>query len=148
LAQAFGTFSTIGEQYAAEAGLEAALADLPATETNELIQERIVQVYQAARGRCVFPAAESRLRAKRLSQFLIGDDSQRPLEGLKPRNMPKIRQFAVEMALGGRSSDIWNGIPLSALRAWKASQNAAFHIPAAKAAASSKLTKCKNQPKR
>ena len=29
--------------------------------------------------------------------------------------MPKIRQFVVEMALGGRSSDIWNGIPLSAI---------------------------------
>jgi hypothetical protein len=54
----------------------AALADLPATETNELLQERIVQMHQAARGRCVFPAAESRLRAERLSQFLIGDDLQ------------------------------------------------------------------------
>src|SRR5205807_9750743 len=50
----------------------AALADLPATETNELIQERIVQMHQAARGRCVFPAAESRLRTERLAQFLIG----------------------------------------------------------------------------
>ena len=54
----------------------AALADLPTTETNELIQERIVQMHQAARGRRVFPAAKSRLRAQRLSQFLIGDDLQ------------------------------------------------------------------------
>jgi len=54
----------------------AALADLPATETNELIQERIVQMHQAAGGRCVFPAAEGWLRAEWLSQFLIGDDLQ------------------------------------------------------------------------
>ena len=40
--------------------------------------------------------------------------SQRPLEGLKPRNMPENRQFAVEMTLGERSRDIWNGMPLSA----------------------------------
>ena len=38
------------------------------------MQERIVQMYQAAGRRCVFPAAESGLRAKRFSQFLIGDD--------------------------------------------------------------------------
>src|SRR6267154_1151262 len=33
-------------------------------------------MHQAAGGRCVFPAAEGRLRAERLSEFLIGDDLQ------------------------------------------------------------------------
>jgi hypothetical protein len=43
--------------------------------------------------------------------------------------MLEIRQFAVEMALGGRGGGIWNRILISALRACKAAQNAAFHIP-------------------
>src|SRR5256886_12103332 len=33
-------------------------------------------MHQAAGGRCVFPATEGRLRAERLSEFLIGDDLQ------------------------------------------------------------------------
>src|ERR1700720_3233741 len=33
-------------------------------------------MHQATRGRGIFPTAEGRLRAKRLSQFLIGDDLQ------------------------------------------------------------------------
>src|ERR1700693_278934 len=40
-----------------------ALANLVATETNELLPQQVVQVYQLARGRRVLPAAESRLRA-------------------------------------------------------------------------------------
>jgi len=51
-------------------------ADLLAAQTNELLQQSIVQAYQIAARRCVLPAAESRLGAKRLSQFLIGDDLQ------------------------------------------------------------------------
>jgi len=50
--------------------------------------------------------------------------------------MLEFLQFAVEMALGGRGSDIRNRILLPALPAWKAAQNAACHIPTATAAAS------------
>ena len=51
-------------------------ADLVATETNELLQQSVVQAYQIAARRCILPAAESRLGAECLSQFLIGDDLQ------------------------------------------------------------------------
>jgi len=51
-------------------------ADLLAAETNELFQQSVVQAYQIAARRCILPAAESRLGAERLSQFLIGDDLQ------------------------------------------------------------------------
>jgi hypothetical protein len=54
----------------------AALADLVATETNELFAQPVVQAYQLACGRRVLPAAESGLRAQRVAQFLIGDDLQ------------------------------------------------------------------------
>jgi hypothetical protein len=43
---------------------------------------------------------------------------------------------AVEMTLGGRGRvELYEGIFIPALRAWKAAQNAAFHIPTATAAA-------------
>jgi hypothetical protein len=61
--------------------------------------------------------------------------------------MPEIRQFAMEMALGGRGGGTWNHILIPALRAWKAAENAASHISTATAAASSKFTKCKNPAK-
>src|SRR5258708_308796 len=54
----------------------AALADLIAAETDELLAPSVVEAHQiAARGR-VLPAAERRLRAQSLAQFLIGDDLQ------------------------------------------------------------------------
>src|SRR6202162_5519592 len=51
-------------------------ADLLAAETNELLQQSVVQAYQIAARRCILPAAESRLGTERLSQLLIGDDLQ------------------------------------------------------------------------
>jgi hypothetical protein len=63
-----------------------------------------------------------------------------PNAGLKSENppkMPEIREFAVEMTLGGRESEFCDGIFLPALQAWKAAQNAASHIPTATAAAES-----------
>ncbi len=52
----------------------AAPVDLLTTETNALNQQCIVQAHQVTDGRRIFPAADSRLGAERLSQFLIGDD--------------------------------------------------------------------------
>jgi hypothetical protein len=53
-----------------------ALADLVAAESDELLAQQVVPVHQIAGGRRVLPAAESRLRAQRVAQFLIGDDLQ------------------------------------------------------------------------
>ena len=61
--------------------------------------------------------------------------------------MLEIGQFAVEMALGGPRRNTRSSILVPALRAWKAAQNAAFHIPTATTAAGSRLTKCKNPAK-
>src|SRR5215472_12358847 len=61
--------------------------------------------------------------------------------------MLEIRQFAVEMALRGPGRNTRSRILVPALRAWKAAQNAAFHIPTATATAGSRLTKCKKPAK-
>ena len=54
----------------------AALPDLIAAETDELLAPGVVEAHQiASRGR-VLPAAERGLRAQSLTQFLIGDDLQ------------------------------------------------------------------------
>ena len=47
----------------------AALTDLFSAEANKLIEQGIVQAYQIAARRCILPAADSRLRAERLSSF-------------------------------------------------------------------------------
>ena len=54
----------------------AALANLVATETDELLAQQVVRVHQIAGGRRVLPAAERGLRTQRVAQFLIGDDLQ------------------------------------------------------------------------
>ena len=54
----------------------AALADLVATETDELLAEQVVDVHQIASGRRVLPAAERGLRTERVAEFVIGDDLQ------------------------------------------------------------------------
>ena len=54
----------------------AALTNLVATETDELLAQQFVGVHQVAGGRRVFPAAERGLGAERVAQFLIGDDLQ------------------------------------------------------------------------
>ena len=54
----------------------AALANLLATEANELIEQGVVQAHQVAGGRRILPAAERGLGAERVSQLLIGDDLQ------------------------------------------------------------------------
>src|SRR5512147_3311282 len=45
-------------------------------ETEEMIQQRVVQAHQIAGGRRILPAAEGGLGAEHLFQFLIGDDLQ------------------------------------------------------------------------
>src|SRR5271157_571920 len=52
----------------------AALPDLLAAETDELLPQGVVQAHQVAGRRRVLPAAESGLGAQRVSQGLIGDD--------------------------------------------------------------------------
>ena len=42
----------------------------------ELLDESVVEVYQITVGRSVLPAAEGRLGAERVAEFLIGDDLQ------------------------------------------------------------------------
>ena len=52
----------------------AALAHLVAAETDELLDQSVVEVHQVAGARRVLPAAEGRLGAERIAEFLIGDD--------------------------------------------------------------------------
>jgi len=54
----------------------AALPDLLAAETDELLPQDVVQAHQVTGRRRVLPAAESGLGAQRVSQGLIGDDLQ------------------------------------------------------------------------
>src|ERR1700752_2764066 len=49
----------------------AALADLLATQTDELIEQSLVQAHQVASGGCILPATESWLRAEGIPQGLI-----------------------------------------------------------------------------
>src|SRR6266702_385030 len=51
----------------------AALPDLVAAETNEQVQQRVVQLHHIASRRRVLPAAEGGLGAERVAQLLIGD---------------------------------------------------------------------------
>jgi len=53
-----------------------ALAHLVAAETDELLDQSVVEVDQVAGARRVLPAAEGGLRAQRVAEFLIGDDLQ------------------------------------------------------------------------
>ena len=53
-----------------------ALANLVATETDELLAQPVVGLHQIATGRRVLPAAERGLGTERVAQFLIGDDLQ------------------------------------------------------------------------
>src|ERR1017187_7140430 len=52
----------------------AALANLVAAQTDELLQQGVIQAHEIACGWRVLPAAESGLRAQCVSQFLVGDD--------------------------------------------------------------------------
>jgi len=52
----------------------AALANLLAAKSEELLQQGVVQLHQIASRRRVLPAAEGGLGAERVFQFLIGDD--------------------------------------------------------------------------
>src|SRR5208337_4323700 len=54
----------------------AALANLLAAQSDELLPQPVVQAHQITGGRRVLPAAEGGLRAQRVAQFLIGDDLQ------------------------------------------------------------------------
>jgi hypothetical protein len=54
----------------------ATLADLSGTETDELLAPSVTQMYQIAGAGRVFPAAEGRLRAECIAQFLVGNDLQ------------------------------------------------------------------------
>ena len=54
----------------------AVLAHLVAAETDELLDQSVIEVHQVAGARRVLPAAERGLRAQSLAQFLIGDDLQ------------------------------------------------------------------------
>jgi hypothetical protein len=54
----------------------AALANLLAAPSDELLPQQVVQAYQLACGRRVLPTAEGGLRAERTAQLLIGDDLQ------------------------------------------------------------------------
>ena len=60
----------------------AALTDLVAAETDELLAPRVTEVHQIAGAGRVFPAAERGLRAESIAEFLIGDDLQ---EGIVPQ---------------------------------------------------------------
>jgi len=53
-----------------------ALANLVATETDELLAQPVVEVHQFATGRRVLPAAERGLGTESVAQLLIGDDLQ------------------------------------------------------------------------
>ena len=52
----------------------AALAHLVAAETDELLDQSVIEVHQVAGTRRVLPAAQGRLGAERVAEFLIGDD--------------------------------------------------------------------------
>jgi hypothetical protein len=54
----------------------AALADLVATEANELLAPKLAQANQIASTSRIFPTTEGRLRTQSIAQFLIGDDLQ------------------------------------------------------------------------
>ena len=54
----------------------AALTNLIAAETDELLTPSVIEAHQIAGGRRVLPAAEGGLGTERVSQFLIGDDLQ------------------------------------------------------------------------
>ena len=51
-----------------------ALAHLTAAETDELLDQSVVEVHQVAGARRVLPAAQGGLGAERVAEFLIGDD--------------------------------------------------------------------------
>jgi hypothetical protein len=53
-----------------------ALAHLIAAETDELLDQSVVEVHQVAGARRVLPATEGGLGAERVAEFLIGDDLQ------------------------------------------------------------------------
>ena len=54
----------------------AALANLLAAQSDELLPQPVVQAYQLACGRRVLPTAEGGLGSERVAQLLIGDDLQ------------------------------------------------------------------------
>src|SRR5713226_1800802 len=53
-----------------------ALAHLVAAETDELLDQSVVEVHQVAGARRVLPAAQGRLGTERVAEFLIRDDLQ------------------------------------------------------------------------
>ena len=53
-----------------------ALAHLVAAETDELLDQSVIEVHQVAGARRVLPATEGGLRAQRVAESLIGDDLQ------------------------------------------------------------------------
>ena len=54
----------------------AALAHLVAAKTDELLDQSVIEAHQVAGAGRVLPAAEGRLGAERVAEFLIGDDLQ------------------------------------------------------------------------